>query len=82
MGSERHENEKSGSLGWVLALLAIPPLYLLSVSPLAYTVGRPPWFQAYVAPYIWLCENTPLLAPLEAYNQWVGEKIRDWHFKR
>jgi hypothetical protein len=80
----------------VMAVVLLPLLYLLSVSPLVYyTIERtgpyhtsgsgrpfwgttvPPWVEQYLRPYRWVCFNTPLRTPLEAYGRlWdVNKKI-------
>jgi hypothetical protein len=68
---------------WTLSVLAVPVLYILSVSPIACLYERmsgrtymtPRWLMVYAAPQLWLCEHTPLKRPIQAYSEWC-----DWLF--
>lgn len=74
MTSER--SGKSHATAWALAIFALPFVYLLSVMPLFQffkspdgpgTFMEPKWLDSYRQPYDWICANTPLARPLDAY---------------
>jgi hypothetical protein len=69
-------------MGWTLALLAVPVMYLLSVAPMCamevklrptYSGGgspnRPAWLRAYQTLCDWMMEHTPLCDPLDQYQE-------------
>lgn len=72
-------------VGWVLALVAVPVAYVLTLPPIvmtlenAYGWGRtsapPRWLVAYAAPGVWLYKDTPLQPILTSYAQWWRETI-------
>ena len=62
---------------WTLvAIVAVPVLYLLSVTPLAILSRGaradpvPWWVDSYAEPARWVYENTPLRGPLKKYCDW------------
>lgn len=61
--SDPHSPSSNGASGWVLAVIAIPILYVLSPGPLVAVYGRstmpPGWALVYVAPLEWCCERFP-----------------------
>ncbi|QIF02091.1 hypothetical protein [Roseimicrobium sp. ORNL1] len=78
---ERPATASSAWMAWMLALLAVPLLYLLTLPPifflamprkLSYGVPqRPPtWLMIYTKPYLWVAEETPLGYPLNKYGAW------------
>jgi hypothetical protein len=79
MSAER--SGKSHATAWALSILAVPVLYLLSVSPLAIlargTPRTPPpgWLTLYGRPYVWIWQHTWLGRPLEAYDRWWIELV-------
>lgn len=66
----------SHALAWgVVALVALPLVYLLSVPPLLSCSLRSDvlpmnWVEWYGKPYDWLFEHTPLQGPLLRYADW------------
>jgi hypothetical protein len=77
MSSE--EKERSGSLVWVIGVLALAPLlYVLSIGPVVMLCERAGVNGGAVrmvyAPVIWLHNNTPLQKPLEWYAGLWGWK--------
>jgi hypothetical protein len=84
-------NDKSSptsraTLWAVMALFALPVLYVLSAPPVAFysvrwTLARDPhflrsgssdldWLRYYCMPYEWLTQVPPLRPPLERYRDW------------
>jgi hypothetical protein len=72
MGS--HRTAKSHVTAWVLAVVAVPVLYVLSAPPLvrlsiALSKGEDLAY-LYSVPYRLAVENTPLEGPLQMYIDW------------
>ena len=67
-------------VGWTLALLAVPVLYVLTAPPIVYSgfTGRKlgpltidqGWALAYGKPYKWMAAHTPLQGLLKSYQAW------------
>lgn len=68
--SDANSNSRSGASGsgWMMAVIAIPILYVLSPGPLVAIYGRsttpPAWALVYVAPLEWGCSH---FKPLEKF---------------
>jgi hypothetical protein len=81
--------ERSGAVTWsirIIALLAVPVVYLFSVPPLilgtleaqtAFADGQsgpkmqsPPWVKLYAVPYGWVASSKLLRKPLDRYADW------------
>lgn len=77
MSSSRPVKSHAGL--WVSITLALPVIYLLSVSPLwqfslrTWGAHQPDAVLRYSAPYSWVLHNTPLKGPLMAYDAWCWE---------
>lgn len=72
-------SDKVHASAWALSIMAVPLLYLLGAPPLFNGIsawcartGRPApsWHLDVITPYCWLCLQTPLEKPLEAYFVW------------
>lgn len=82
-GGKEHAR-KPNALTWVMYfIIALPVLYLLSTGPMFFVLEKyfasemaEPWTNTFFTPYAWLCDNTPLEKPLEAYtNWWMSQEI-------
>ena len=73
---ESHRTGKPHLTEWVLAVVAVPVLYVLTLPWVAFLAHRaspkspPAWFLAYAVPWA-LLQETPLRKPLEEYGQLV-----------
>ena len=74
---DSHRTAKSHVTAWVLAVVAVPVLYVLSVPFVVWicfgghsVAHAPAWLVIYVSPCQCL-ENTPLKEPVVAYTEWV-----------
>ncbi|QIF02092.1 hypothetical protein G5S37_11295 [Roseimicrobium sp. ORNL1] len=95
-GSDSESTPESRSafrnMGWALALLTVPVLYVLTLPPVRLTTFKvggqpailnpPKWLRAYSAPYDWLIEETPLRMPLVRYTIWWMTLFDDDHSTR
>lgn len=72
----RSSGPRSAWLGWTLALLAVPVLYVLTFPPIAIAsfhlrgYAGASWVGVYSVPYAWAGEYTPLREPLRWYAEW------------
>ena len=71
MSEER--SPKSHAWAYVLAAIALPAIYLLSVPPLEAWQRRsgpfpPQLVELYGTPYTWLWQHSPLRKPLSEYS--------------
>jgi hypothetical protein len=66
---------KFHAFAWLMAILAVPVLYLLSVYPVLSLTADPdirPWARQYARPYVWVYDHTPLWKPLDNYTNWFS----------
>jgi hypothetical protein len=75
MSSERART--SHATAWLLAVVAVPVLYVLTLPVIAVIYARmypktapPEWLLIYSVPFDWLT-NTPMRQPLKAYVDWI-----------
>jgi hypothetical protein len=72
---------RSHAMGWTLAVLAVPVLYVLTLPPIAVIGMRlgvdKRWVDVYAAPANWLYSETPLRKPLDTYGAWWGKLLPD-----
>ena len=69
--------------GWVVALLAVPVVYVLAIPPVCTGVttnwgttefeAPPLWLGQMAYPYTWALQNTFLEKPLTLYSEWWRE---------
>jgi hypothetical protein len=86
MTQTTHERAaKSHVTVWLLAVVAVPVLYVLTFPMVVWVVftfqratfshsSPPPWFRAYATPYGWLRE-TPAGGLLDDYFKWVQQHL-------
>ncbi|RBP46428.1 hypothetical protein DES53_102819 [Roseimicrobium gellanilyticum] len=79
------EVSRSHTVLWVFSIVAMFVLYLLTAPPVYFrALSKDPkhvsWMTtAYIRPYAWLSEKTPLKVPLDAYsrmwrNRFLGKR--------
>ena len=82
-----HPTTRHAWLGWTLALLAVPLVYVLTMPAIFYTaipdglydtsIPRHGWAMDYARPYAWMQEEVPFLnRPLKNYAHWWLIKLQ------
>ena len=71
---------KSHVTTWILAIIAMPVMYVLTTPPLYCCLvnchhAADPWITRYMVPFGWVEKDTPLRKPLAAYFNWCHEHL-------
>ena len=75
-------SSRSHALAWLLAIVAVPVLYVLSVGPICAIDAHgklPAWasegVDAYHRPYLWLAQRLHLQSEFDRYLGWWHRKL-------
>ena len=75
---------RSCPIAWTVTIAVIPLVYVLGFGPVVYLQYKPIMgvsvlgrIESIYKPVYWLCDGTPLKAPLGAYRQWWADLAMD-----